>query len=159
MKKMIAILSLAFAAVGCGPGPGKTPEETAEAFTKVQLDKNSKEFDRAIEAAEWRNDCREKEMEWFADKGQLRKDIDNERAMLEYCADHKSEILDSAAFDIVDLRQPDTNNSNFKEVTVKVWKLDVEPKGYKDFKLEYEGRERKLPLVLVDGKWKIKNKK
>jgi hypothetical protein len=159
MKKMMPVLAVLALAVGCGPGPGKTPEATAEAFSKVKLEEQPRDFDRMIERTEWELDCLEKEMEWFADKGELRKQIDNERARLEYMADHKGEILDSAQFDIIDLKQPDANNANWKEVTVKLWQLDVDDEGYKKFKMEYKGRPRPMSLVLIDGKWKIKNKK
>lgn len=159
MKKLVAILAVVVLGVGCSPGPGKTPEETAEAYGKLKMKEAPREFDREIERAEWELDCLEKEMEWHADKGELRKEIDNTRAMLEFMSDHKSEILDSAAFDIIDLRQPDPNNASYKEVTVKKWELEIKAKGYKDFVLEYQGSPRPMQLVLVDSKWKIKNKK
>ena len=157
-NKMIAVLALLLTVgvLGCGPGPGSSPEETARNWAEVNIADIPLEYERDLHRKEWKLDCMEEELEWGADKGKIRKDIDVGRAELEFKRDNMDKILDNIEFDVVNVQKKDDNNVH---VTIKTWRYDVKSgKGPKDFYLQYEAREETLPLVNVDGDWKIKNK-
>ena len=158
MKKMTVALALllAFGVLGCGPGPGSTPEETARNWAEMNIAEIPTEYERDLHRTEWQLDCMEAELEWWADRGEIRKDIDLGRAELEFKRDNMDKILDNIEFDVVNVEKKDENNVS---VTIKIWSYDVKSgKGPKDFYLEYEADTDTLSLVKDDGDWKIKNK-
>ncbi|MBI2899933.1 MAG: hypothetical protein HYY17_07095 [Planctomycetes bacterium] len=140
---------------GCGPSL-KEPEDASKAVVEKQLQREKDEVGRELKGARWEIACIEKEMEWYADRGEYAQRIDRLKAMLEYYESNAGKIRDSVTFDIVNITQPDPKNDSLKEVLVKVWQYDLRPgNGPKDFYLEYEGKERKFRLKKTDKGWKL----
>ena len=157
-NKMIVVLALLLTVgvLGCGPGPGSSPEETARNWAEMNIADIPIEYERKLLRGEWEVECMEEELEWWADKGKFRKNIDVARAELEFKRDNMDKIIDNIEVDVVNVQKKDDNNVH---VTIKTWKYDVKSgKGPKDFYLQYEAREETLRLVKDDDEWKIKNK-
>lgn len=133
-----------------------TPEAAARAFVDGKLREYPRSMDRRIRRTDWELRCLEKEMEWWAERGPRRKVIEEERAQLEFLRANRKKILDTLMYDIIEVS---TLKDGGKQVTVKVWSYDVKRKDPGEYRLEYEGESRRLQFVLVEGKWKIKNRK
>lgn len=155
MSALMALLWL-----GCSPGPAKEAEDSAKALAEIQMKRWPDGLKQQIENIEYGLDCDKKEIEWFSDRGQKRKEIDEAEAKLEFRRDHLGKCED-VTFDVVETskQKDEKGNERIKMVRVKFWSYDVKTRGPKDFFLEYEGGGAGWPLVEVDGKWKIHNKK
>ena len=158
MNRAIALplgLFLTLSAISCGPGPGGSPEETARNFAQVIIEDTPQEIERRLDRNEWELDCMEAELEWWADQGELRKEIDLGRSELEFRRDSLDQMTDEIQADVVNIEKHDDNNAT---VTMKIWAYQVvKGKGPKDFFLEYQSRKESLTLTKDDGDWKIKN--
>lgn len=163
LKILGVALGVGLLAIGCGPSPGSTPEATAHAMAKLELKQKPKKVERDFEDKQWELNCLEKEVEWFADRGQMRRKIENLRAEVKFWEDNLSKLKGEGTYDLADIQAADDNN---KTVLINYWGYDVvnvkvsenDPGSREDFYLDYRKIDGdKIPLTNDGGKWKFKN--
>jgi len=158
MKQVRIVLGMALVALavtGCSKGFAE-PELAVKKIGELRKDRAPAQLKRAVQRMKWRIECDEKEMEWFADKGAKRKELDEAKAQLEFLEDNLGKIEDSLVFEVTDIKQPDPNNQNLKEVAIKVWSYDLRPGVTpKDFYLEYRAGDQALKFTKTDKGWKL----
>ncbi|MBI2898969.1 MAG: hypothetical protein HYY17_02180 [Planctomycetes bacterium] len=161
-RRTLSLVLASVALAGCGPNLG-SPEDAARAVAKKETERRPKTFARDVARLEWELDCDEKELEWWADRGSMRNDIDRTRAKLEFRKDNRGKIRDDITFDVVDIRKgrDEKGNERGKRVVVHVWSYEpVEVvEGSRMFYLKFARSAREYHLVEAGKEWKIANKK
>lgn len=151
MKRALAVLVIAMAGCG-GPEPGGTPEETAEAWAKLKVREMRDELDRGLDALEAQYDLTSDGVSLWASRGQFRKNMDDSKALLEFCSDNLGKMKE-ISYDIVDVQE---TSKTTRTVTVKFGEYEpVRSAKNRKYYLDYRGRPRWVKLSLIEGLWRV----
>ncbi len=156
-SKLALSFVAAVALAGCGPSL-KTPEDAARALTDKKMKRAPEQFERLIDQLEWELDCDERELEWWADRGSRRDEVDSKRAQLEFIKDNLSKIKSEMMYDVVDIQKGPGDKGKLVEVNIWSYEPKEVAKGSRMYYLKFGPDKDRCHLVEVDKKWKIANK-
>jgi hypothetical protein len=146
----MACLLLALA--GCGPEPSPAEQALRDRFERVEAPRHQRAVAYRLARTEWEIACDELAAEWLADPSQLRRQIAQNRRMLDFWKDHAAEMRRTELV-LADVKQNDDAS-----VSLTYRQRLLEPvTGADRWRMEEsESPASTETLVPVGGVWKFK---
>ena len=156
MKNVSLALVLGSVLAGCGgASPGNTPEETANEYANLWIERKLDQRDRSIENYLKDLDEEEDQRSLWADRGRFQKDREEPESRIEFVEENRS-AYDDITFDITDIR---ANKNGTRTVVLKFWLNEPKSGGQPNsYYLMPTPVSVKLEMAEIDGEWLILKK-